>query len=220
MPIDNVNIQNNRRDDDLIKSNFHLFKKIVLKKGYKERRCTITEYKYRHRYVNPKMYAHDYSDYQGFMMHNFSGIGIFQLDHPRYYTTGDNKKVQVCSLYCYDLGKHETLINDGWVVIKPIYSTQARSYMRFVNVNAMRSQIRGEILQMKLNCFKKRLERNITRFRNSTLSSEQTRLRKEAEKYEIVIHKTYALLAEVQRKITLMRANEIDTDLSELLITD
>lgn len=73
---------------------------------------------------------------------------------------------------------------------------------------------------MKINCFKKRLERNITRFRNSTLSSEQTRLRKEAEKYEIVIHKTFALLADVQRKITLMRANEIDTDLSELLITD
>jgi hypothetical protein len=92
--------------------------------------------------------------------------------------------------------------------------------MRFVNVNAMRSQIRGEILQMKLNCFKKRLERNISRFRDSTLSSEQTRLQKEAEKYEIVIHKTYALLAEVQRKISLMRVNEIETDISEMLIAD
>lgn len=220
MPIDNVNIQNNRRDDDLIKSNFQLFKKIVLKKGYKERRCTITEYKYRHRYMHPEKYTQEYSNYVTVQEALRGFFGNYHLDHPRYYTTGDNKKVQVCSLYCYDLGKHETLINDGWVVIKPIYSTQARSYMRFVNVNAMRSQIRGEILQMKLNCFKKRLERNISRFRDSTLSSEQTRLQKEAEKYEIVIHKTYALLADVQRKISLMRANEIETNISEMLITD
>lgn len=220
MPIDHINIQNNKRDDDLINDNFKLFEDIVLKKGYKQRSFTITEYRYEHRYMHPKMYTPEYSNYEMVQETLRGFFGYFQLDHPRYYTTGDNKKVQVCSLYCKDLGIHDMLINDGWFVIKPIYSTQARTYMRFVNVNAMRSQIRGDVLRMKLNCFRKRLHRNTTYHRRSTCIKEQTRLRKEAEKYEIVIHKTYALLADAQRKISLMRANEIDTDLSELLITD
>ena len=220
MPIDHINIQNNKRDDELINNNFKLFEDIVLKKGYKQRSFTITEYRYTHRYMHPDMYTPEYSNYETVQETLRGFFGYFQLDHPRYYTTGDNKKVQVCSLYCKDLGLHDMLINDGWIVIKPIYSTQARTYMRFVNVNAMRSQIRADVLRMKLNCFRKRFLRNTTYLQSSTCKKEQKRLRKEVERNQDEIQKTFAQLDNVHRKISLMRSLEVETDISEMLITD
>lgn len=223
MLLDHVNIQNNTQNQHLIDENWEIFKEIVLKKGYESRSLSDTERQYFHRYIDPKSYDPAYKKYKLYKKFadelKISNGGYRKiLDHPRYYTTGDGKNVQLCSLYCRDLKKHDMLINDGWVVISPIYSTQARTYMRFVNIDVMRLQIEEDILKMKIKyCEDKILFlTNVLEETSKKNRLEQIRL----EKFNSLLAKTRIQLDTTQQKISTLK--EIDhtssTDISSLLI--
>tara|TARA_Y100000389_G_C17470856_1_gene530592 strand:+ start:8500 stop:9093 length:594 start_codon:yes stop_codon:yes gene_type:complete len=192
--LDHINIENNSIDDVLVFDNFTLFEEIVLKKGYKKRILTDTENMHFHRYRETDMYD--------------SKV----LDHHRNYLTSDGKKIQVCSLYRCEMNqKHDMLVNDGWVVIKPIYSTRARTYMRFVNIDIMRLQIKEEILKKKMTYYKDSLNWYIEQISTNGVE-------KKLERAQNMIHKTYAELEDVYRKIGLLMADEHKVDISRLII--
>jgi hypothetical protein len=215
--IDHINIENNSRNDDLVSNNFILFEEIVLKKGYKERYLTYTENRHFHRYIEPdkydpknENYTLDYQTVENNVKGYFDGYTKV-LDHPRKYLTSDGKKVQVCSLYRSDVDeKHDMLMNDGWVVIQPIYSTQARTYMRFVNIVIRRLQIKEDILNMKIAYYKDQYMEG-----NSMETSEKII---QIEQNQKMVIKTYAQLEDVRRRIYLMKADDEQTDISRLLI--